>query len=152
MLIDRLPCSVSQVVSNWFRCYGCRCDPILQIHQVSSLDVPYLHFTIFASFDFLHRRWVLITLATEATDASDYSVSAVLSRTTLGNLGSSIASCGAAPLTGDIVLNCNYGVLQEIEIFGQATDDSSCDDFGADLEIDETNNCNHLSWTTYVQG
>ena len=82
-----------------------------------------------------------LTLATETTDSSDFSFSAILSRTTLGNLGSSVASCGASTLTGTIVLNCNYGELQEIDIFGEEEEDSTCDDFGADLEVEDEGNC-----------
>ena len=82
-----------------------------------------------------------MTLATETTDSSDFTFSAILSRTTLGNLGSSVASCGASTLTGSIVLNCNYGELQEIDIFGEEEDDSSCDDFGADLDVKDDGNC-----------
>ena len=61
-----------------------------------------------------------------------------LSKTTLGNLGSSRSSCTTfTALSDEVQLVCSYGFLKEIGIFGLGVSKSSCDNFGSSLVVDE---------------
>lgn len=98
---------------------------------MSILSIPALTFFIGSSRD------------TENTNVGIYTA---LASTTLGNLGSSRSSCTsteglATPGTSESTFICSYGELREIELFGVKNEESSCENYGASLEVVEKNTC-----------
>lgn len=82
--------------------------------------------------------------ANTSTDGTSNSANSWLAWTTLGNLGSSQLSCGSVSNTSDSAfLQCSYGTLSTLGVFGIGMKQSSCDNYGADLSVSST--CNYTS-------